>query len=190
MDEVQGWVRHGPLPTSQEMAARRERNEREARETELREAAKHAAVFGGVTDQSISECELPFSGMRFRWRADGYYRILFRGEPEHDDWEMWTDFTGASGRFELVPGDSAEPTWWQWWGTCRPDVEVHGWLADDSDVDIVRVGWLWVAEYLSRPQALFVSVSGTVHDLRPRRPAYRPPAEHPFDVSAPNPRLP
>jgi GrpB protein len=39
---------------------------------------------------------------------------------------------------------------------------VSCWLADNTDVPVTRLGYLWINEYRNRPQTLFVAINGGV----------------------------
>lgn len=185
-----GWVR--PIRVSHaEHDARRVSMREATAADEERRALAHAAIFGDVQDRTVIEEILPVSGWHLRWRADGYFQILRADDPEDDtDWIPWThpSESGVTGSGEVPPGDTNAPTWWVWWSTCLPEDEITGWLADDHDLTIVRVGRIWAAEYRSTPQPLFLNRNGELMTLPPLRPSYLLPAAYPFNRTAPNPR--
>jgi len=65
---------------------------------------------------------------------------------------------------------------------------VHAWLADDTDIDVVRVGWLWIAECVALAQPAFISCDDQVVTFPMRLPNYLTPALFPYRREAENPR--
>lgn len=192
-DEARGWVRWGPALSPEERQRRRLEAQLETERAKAEFEAVHRRLFGGVDPMHVEVRELvmPVSRVRFRWRTDGYVAIEQPGDPpEADPWTKWSDdaHVGIHHRAESFPGDSAEPTWWLCWGSSAPDAAVSMWLADNSDVEVARLGWLWIAEYVSLPQTAFVSIDGQINSLPSRRPHYLPPPSHPVPREAPNPR--
>lgn len=200
-DPVGGWIR--PVPLSQDPVQRLAEVQRREVEDELRAVELHAAWFGGVADQSAIWVDMPLSKMSFGWRADGYVAerptedladlrdrdvdCLVNGEPL---WARWTGPQSGMGHGgEVWPGDSADATWWLGHGQLYPNDTVRCWLADDSDVPVIRLGCLWIVEYVSRPQTLFIRINDDEVDfIGPIRPAFLPAAPHPDNASVQDPR--
>lgn len=109
--------------------------------------------------------------------------------PEPDQWGPWQGPSIAlSVEFEAIPGDRPDPTWRLVWGEVYPGDVVECWLADNTDVPVTTLGCLWMAEYRSTPQTLFVSVNGEVDDVPVYRGSFLPPPPHPFRGSTQHPR--
>jgi hypothetical protein len=192
-DEERGWVRWGPRSTPEERERRRREGQLADERAEAEFEAAHRRLFGGADPMhvEVSELVMPVSRVRFRWRTDGYVAVEQLGEPpEANPWTKWADdaYVGVGRLSESIPGDSAEPTWWLWWGASAPDAAVSVWLADNSDVEVARLGWLWIVEYVSLPQTAFVSVDREVRSLPSFRGASWPPPPYPVPHDEPNPR--
>ena len=163
-------------------------------EHDHRVQAARVARFGSPARPTTSAVTMPASGVRLEWRSDGFFRETDADDAastdvaaDDDDWVSWENAVGY-GRREVHPGDSAQPTWWLDWGFAAPGDRVSCWLADNTDVPVVRLGWLWIAERVSIAQPMFVSINDNVTEVDVDRPYYLPPAEHPFVRTAPNPR--
>jgi hypothetical protein len=198
-----GWIDYASV-SPERPAQLMENAERLHAKAEQRAAALHAEWFGGVADQSVTWVHMPLSQESFGWRADGYIANLPTAEldrlPNHeaqallDGEPLWHPWEGPDSGFaqtgEVHPGDSPDPTWWQVSGLVYPNDTVRCWLADDSDVPVTRVGCWWIAEWVSRPQTLFVCVNDDEVDyIQPYRVhGILPPATYPYDSSTTNPR--
>ncbi|SHF50094.1 hypothetical protein SAMN05443575_0116 [Jatrophihabitans endophyticus] len=143
--------------------------------------------------RTVETVVMPLSGRTFRWRSDGFFRVdepVEDGDPGDGDgyWKPWEPDAGWPGTSEASPGETADPTWWLRYGFARPDVRVTAWRADDVDVPVTRLGHLWIAEWRSAAQPLFVALDDEVLEFEVFRPDYLPPARVPFVRTAPNPR--
>ena len=184
-----GWVRPAPMDPKQ-AAARHAEARRRNLEHEARAAAEHLATFGTADSVTVDSVTMPASGWTWQWRSDGYYRIVEPGDqtpPEVDTWSAWEPSCAAQSG-QVPPGDSSDPTWWVYHGTARPEQSVHAWLADDTDIDVVRLGWLWIAECVALAQPAFISCDDQVVTFPMRRPNYLTPALYQYQGEAENPR--
>lgn len=192
--EGTGWTRwSNDQPDNATRNARRAEMKRRLAADDERRARAHRAQFGARSAVIISESTLPLSGYTFKWRSDGHWLALSPtelGDPGFEnEWWAWSGDTGVHGRDEVAPGDRADASWWLRWGETTPDSRVTCWLADNTDVRVVRLGHLWIAEYHSAPQGFFVEIDGReVIDVPPRRASYLPPPPHPFAATWANPR--
>lgn len=201
-DAAHGWMGWANI-SAEERARRVAEAERAHQAEEQRRQLEHRAVFGeGAMTLSVSRITMPLSGRSFWWRSDGYLATMSAAElaewdagrlgaddPEPDQWGPWQGPSiGTSVEFEAIPGDRPDPTWWLVWGEVYPGDVVECWLADNTDVAVTRLGCLWIAEYRSIAQPLFVSINGEVDDVPAHRGSFLPPPAHPFRRSARNPR--
>lgn len=162
-----GWFAPGPPLDPAEALRRMTAADRAAAEDDRRVRAALDAEFGRQDEPRVTSAVLPISGLTFQWRTDGRMRVLDpredRDADDPDDAVEWEDLDiqddrSCTGIHETAAGASPRPTWCVWFGTARPGVEVTAWLADRSDVPIVRLGWLWIAEWRSVAQPGFVRI--------------------------------
>jgi hypothetical protein len=190
MDGRAGWARPAPSPLPEERARRVAKIRAEFEEMDERARAMREALFGPLdTDAAVTSRDLPVCTRRMYWRQDGHYAVAGPEDTNLTDdlWQPWTA-GHASGTGEVAVGDVDRPTWWTWWGTCRPADNVRAWLSDDTDVDVVRLGGLWAAEFISLPTTLFVQAGDTTLNCVQHRPHYLPPPAHPIQPATTNPR--
>ena len=65
---------------------------------------------------------------------------------------------------------------------------MHSWLVDNTDIEVVRLGWLWIAECVARAQPAFIRCDEQVVRFPMRRPNYLTSALYPYQGEAENPR--
>lgn len=173
-----GWFRPGGL--SRRQPAERDATYRIQERVEERQAERERRIlFGAPVDSIVSTVRMMLSGWVFDWRADGYFRSA---SPEQvadrvsADWIGWSGSSaGITSTGQAHPGDYPYPTWWQSWGQARPDEQVACRLADDTQLEVIRLGGLWICEWCSLAQQAFVRVAGgQVQRLEFIRPHYLP----------------
>jgi hypothetical protein len=107
---------------------------------------------------------LPLSGWVFQWRADGWWRELapdqWRAEldgvftPSGDEWVQW-----AGTVHRLAKGGwSDAPRPFVVYSELVPGLVPQVVLADGGRPPIVRLGRIWVCEWVSLPQPATVTV--------------------------------
>lgn len=138
---------------------------------------------------------MPLSRVVFEWRDGPRYRVISPYDMQHadDEYPEWEDWQSSetflfAGLRQVAAGDSDKPTWWLLYGEAPATDTVTAWLADDRDVAVTRLEGLWIAEWVSLPQAVFIEINGRVIAEPARRPAYLPASPFPYDRSARNPR--
>jgi hypothetical protein len=191
-EESGGWYRYDPPPGRAELDAVRRRTEAFLAEEDQRIESARASEFGSDTDICVQRVAMPLSRFTFEWRSDGWFRCLDPDDAEDwadVEWETWDpDHDSMTGLGEAVAGDRAAATWWLWWGQARPEQKVAAWLADDTDVAVARLGYLWIAEWSGTAQTMFVAIDGEVTAVKVHRPNYLPPPRYPVPRNAPDPR--
>lgn len=180
------------LPDEATREARRAEFEPLAAADEPQRERRRSARFGAPGEVTVFQRSMPLSGHLFEWRTDGFWRTQSR-EAQMDtdfetEWTAWSESHDLYGAGEVAPGDRHEATWWLRWGEAAPESEVSCWLADDRDVPVIRLGGLWICEYLSLSLTFIVKIEDTVLELVVRRPGYLPPAPHPFSRNSTNPQ--
>ena len=189
MDPV-GWTRYAPAESPGERARHVAEIRAGLEEIDECDRAMRVALFGAVNAcADVTSHDLPICGCRMYWRTDGHYALAGPGDTTLTDdlWQAWAD-DHASGTGEVAVGDVNHPTWWLWWGTCRPSDRIEAWLSDDTDIEVFRLGGLWAAEFISWPTTLFVQVGDTTLNCVQRRPHYLPPPAHHIQPTTTNPR--
>ena len=99
-------------------------------------------------------------------------------DPQVPNWFLWPN--------QVFAGDSPDRTWWAFITAVPADASITAVLDDGTEVEVQRMGPVCTAEWVSRPQAITITVDGQVTRREPFRPGSRGTAPYRY-AGQPNP---